>query len=81
MAKRYAGVLALIAFAAVCLNGVVTGQTFARVVGHALAALGAFGLLGCFVGALARRAVEESVKAELAEREQASSEPPSAPAE
>lgn len=69
MAKRYAGALSLIAFAAVCLRGMVTGRPFATVLGYALVALFAFAVLGFVVGSLARRAVEESVNAELAQRE------------
>ena len=75
MAQRYAGALALIAFAAVCVRGMVTGQAFTDVVGHALVGLAAFAAVGFLVGGLARRAVEESVKAETAQREQARAEP------
>ena len=81
VAQRYAGALALIAFAAVCVQGVVTGQAFATVLARALVGLAAFAVLGYLVGGLARRAVEESVKAETDQREQAAAEPHAADTE
>ena len=71
MATRFSASLALIAFAAVCAQGMVTGLTadqgaaFPAIIKRALVAMAIFGASGMVIGTLACRAVDESVAREI----------------
>jgi hypothetical protein len=65
VATQFGSRLALIAFATVVLRGLFCGSDFFGTIQTALVALGAFYVLGLFVGETARRLVEENVKADL----------------
>jgi len=66
MAQQFAGRLALIAFAAACLQGALSLADFEGAIKAALAASALFYGLGILVGDLGRRIAEEGAKAEFA---------------
>jgi hypothetical protein len=68
MARQFAVRLALVAFAASTLQGLVEGVDFAGTVQSALIHAGAFFGLGWVCGELAGRVVEESARQEAARR-------------
>ena len=69
MAEQYAPRLALIAVSAVLCRGMLGGGDFAGTVQTAAAAGVAFFALGLLVGEIARRLVEEQVRAAAASGE------------
>ncbi len=66
MTKQFASRLALIAFAAASLRGLISGAAFQGTLQAALVAMAVFYGLGLVLGDLARRVVEEHVLAEWA---------------
>ena len=71
MSNRLAGILAIFAFATVCLFGAIEGQSINTVLGRALAALFFFYLLGLAVGAVAKRVIVEYFDHQLEQPEEA----------
>lgn len=63
MAEQYAPRLALIAILAVIGRGILSGGDFAATVKTAAIAAAAFFLIGWLVGEIARRLIEEHVRA------------------
>lgn len=68
MARQFAVRLALVAFAASTVDGLLDGVDFAGTLQSALIHAGAFFGLGWICGELAGRAVEESARQEAARR-------------
>ena len=62
LAKRFAGILALVAFVTACVRGLLAGSDFDATVRQACMNLWVFAALGLVFGALAQRAVEESIR-------------------
>jgi hypothetical protein len=73
VAAQFARRLALIAFATATLRGLICEADFFGTIQTALIALGALYLLGLIVGEVARRVVEETVRADLARQAGAAS--------
>jgi hypothetical protein len=68
MARRYAGILALIAFLTVLVRAAATGQSVLAAVKLACASLFAFALIGAAAGWIASRLVDEAVHSRLGDR-------------
>lgn len=63
LARHFAGILALVAFVTTCVRGLLAGSDFKATLGQACISLWVYGALGLVFGALAQRAVEESIRA------------------
>ena len=66
MARRTAGILALLAFSVCLVAGLNAGNTTATVLANALLAMAGTFVIGLAVGAMARKMIEENVAAEAA---------------
>jgi hypothetical protein len=66
MARRFAAVLGLLAFAATCVRGMAVGGTCESTLGYAIAFLFVFTMLGGVAGQLAEGIVTEAIRSRLA---------------
>jgi hypothetical protein len=66
MARRTAGILALLAFSVCLVAGLNAGNSTATVLSNALLAMAGTFVIGLAVGAMARKMLEENVAAEAA---------------
>lgn len=66
MARRTAGILALLAFAVCLIAGINAGNSTATVLSNALLAMAGTFVIGLAIGAMARKMLEENVAAEAA---------------
>lgn len=82
MARRYAVMLGLVAFAAALTRGTIEGGSWEATVGHALACLWLYALLGAILGWVGQVTVHDSVRARMAEEleRQATPDPQRGPA-
>jgi hypothetical protein len=64
MSNRIAGVLALIAFAASLVAGMVSDNPFATTVARALLAMAGTYVIGLVLGAMGQRMIDENLKAQ-----------------
>ena len=71
MARRTAGILALLAFAVCLVAGLDAGNSTATVLSNALLAMAGTFVIGLVVGAMAQKMLEENVAAESAKAEAA----------
>ena len=62
MATRFAGILALVAFITACIRGLLAGADFEATLRQACVSLWVYGGIGILLGALAQRAIEESIQ-------------------
>ena len=69
MARRTAGILALLAFAVCLVAGLDAGNSTATVLSNALLAMAGTFVIGLAVGAMAQKMLEENVSAEAARSE------------
>ncbi|MEX2138834.1 MAG: hypothetical protein WD894_06205 [Pirellulales bacterium] len=78
MARIYAGILGLLAFAAVMARGIVHGGAPGAIIWQAVASLFAFAALGYAIGRTAQWVIDDSVRGQLTSQLQ---NKPSNPAE
>ena len=75
MARRYAGIMALVGMTAVLARALRAGAGLEATMVSALGWMATLGLVGLVVGALAQATVDESVRVHM-ERELAAEQPP-----
>jgi hypothetical protein len=65
MARRYAGILALVGMSVVLIRSLKNGATVESAVMASLGGMLVLGLVGMIVGAVAQATVEESVRSQI----------------
>ena len=65
MARRYAGILALVGMSVVLIRSLKNGASVESAVMASLGGMLALGLVGMIVGAVAQATVEESVRSQI----------------
>jgi len=65
MARRYAGILALVGMSVVLIRSLKNGSTVESAVMASLGGMLVLGLVGMIVGAVAQATVEESVRSQI----------------